>query len=71
MNCPHCGKPLPGPDLTAGPDIRAAREAAGLSREALARAAGISTSALYQIERGDKAPKVQTVGKIREALGRK
>lgn len=48
--------------MSVGENIRARREAAGLSQEYVARLAGISQAMLCQIERGTKNPSLQ-VGK--------
>lgn len=48
--------------------IRAARAIIGLTQAALAAAAGISTTALNNIERGAADPKASTLGAIEKAL---
>jgi transcriptional regulator with XRE-family HTH domain len=45
------------------------REARGTSREALASAAGISPSYLYEVERGLKRPSTDVLAKLAAALG--
>ncbi len=54
---------LPSPRL-----LVAARILAGLTQEALAAAAGISSSALMRIERGGTRPHVRTLHKLQDAL---
>jgi transcriptional regulator with XRE-family HTH domain len=49
--------------------IKALREAAGLSQEALARTAGISTSAVTKLEQAGKEPSWDTAKKLAYALG--
>lgn len=51
-----------------GPDIRAARQAAGLSIEELAHRAEISYTTLSNIERGKRHPNHATLAAIRRAL---
>jgi transcriptional regulator with XRE-family HTH domain len=45
------------------------REDRGMSREALASAAGISPSYLYEVERGLKRPSTDVLAKLAAALG--
>lgn len=52
-----------------GLNIKVARTKAGLNQEALADAAGLSRLTIGTIERGEKAPSVETIGAIAEALG--
>ena len=52
-----------------GQVVRARREAAGVSQEALARAAGLDRSYVGMIERGESTPTVATVHLLAEALG--
>jgi transcriptional regulator with XRE-family HTH domain len=52
-----------------GPKIRELREAAALTQEDLAHQAGISTSTLSRIERGNFQPRMDTLGKLAQALG--
>lgn len=47
--------------------VSAARERAGMSREALGRAAGVSTRTVYDVEQG-LSPSVATLQAIAEAL---
>jgi transcriptional regulator with XRE-family HTH domain len=49
--------------------LKALRDAAGLSQEALARAAGISTSAVTKLEQAGKEPSWDTAKKLAKALG--
>lgn len=48
--------------------IRGARAMLGLTQAGLAKAAGISTTALNNIERGIADPKASTLGAIQQAL---
>ncbi|CAH1653427.1 Transcriptional regulator [Hyphomicrobiales bacterium] len=48
--------------------IRGARAMLGLTQASLANAAGISTTALNNIERGAADPKASTLGAIQRAL---
>lgn len=48
--------------------IRGARAMLGLTQASLAEAAGISTTALNNIERGTADPKASTLGAIQRAL---
>lgn len=57
-------------DLEAiGARIKAAREAKGLTQERLAELIGKSTTHISVIERGCKAPKLETFVEIANALG--
>jgi transcriptional regulator with XRE-family HTH domain len=59
-------KPLP----SLGPRVKELREAAGMSQQALAVAAGVSISVVTQIEQGKKAdPRLSTVAALASALG--
>jgi transcriptional regulator with XRE-family HTH domain len=49
--------------------LRELREAAGLTQEALARAAGLSTSAVSKLEQRDIDPSWSTVQVLARALG--
>jgi transcriptional regulator with XRE-family HTH domain len=51
-----------------GPKIRELREAASLTQEDLAHQASISTSTLSRIERGAYQPRLDTLGKLAQAL---
>jgi transcriptional regulator with XRE-family HTH domain len=55
---------------TLGRNIRSARQAAGLSQQALADAAGISRSFLSEIETGDKIPGTDVFQALAVALRR-
>jgi transcriptional regulator with XRE-family HTH domain len=55
--------------IVIGARIRAAREAAGMSREQLAAHVGRTPEALGNIERGVSLPPLDTLGSISEALG--
>jgi DNA-binding XRE family transcriptional regulator len=52
-----------------GDRLKTLREAAGLSQEALARAAGISTSAVAKLEQKRVEPSWPTVLELAKALG--
>ncbi len=49
--------------------LKALREAAGLTQEGLARAAGLSTSAVAKLERLPMGPTWDTAVKLADALG--
>jgi transcriptional regulator with XRE-family HTH domain len=50
--------------------VKQLREAAGLSQQALAQAAGLSISVVTQLEQGVKAdPRISTVAALARALG--
>ena len=49
--------------------LTAAREAAGMSKNALADAMGSDVSALSKIESGERVPSVQTLANACDALG--
>jgi transcriptional regulator with XRE-family HTH domain len=50
--------------------VKLLREAAGMSQQALAVAAGVSISVVTQIEQGKKAdPRLSTVAALAKALG--
>jgi transcriptional regulator with XRE-family HTH domain len=49
--------------------LKVLRDTAGLSQEALARAAGISTSAVTKLEQAGKEPSWDTAKKLAKALG--
>ena len=52
-----------------GAALATARQAAGLSQHALARAAGIDASYVNRLERGERqAPDAATIGRLAEAL---
>ena len=51
-----------------GSKIRELREAASLTQEDLAHEANISTSTLSRIERGNYQPRMDTLGKLAQAL---
>jgi transcriptional regulator with XRE-family HTH domain len=51
-----------------GRKIRELREAAKLTQEDLAHEARISTSTLSRIERGNYQPRLDTLGKLAQAL---
>lgn len=49
--------------------VRRAREARGLSQEALADLASVSRSFLSEVERGSASPSLETMQKLADALG--
>ena len=52
-----------------GKRIRQLRQSQRMSQEELAFKAGISTAHLGQIERAEKKPTLETIGKLSDALG--
>lgn len=54
--------------LNLGSQVRAARQARGLTQEQLAEAADISVSYLRGIERGKKTPSLGVVASIADSL---
>lgn len=54
---------------TLGQRIRRLRNAAGLSQDALARAADIGRVTLVRLEKGEQTPRYKTLGAIAKALG--
>jgi transcriptional regulator with XRE-family HTH domain len=61
--------PYPKPDLTLAIVVRSLREQRGVSREALAAEAGITTGSLARTELGYAAPSWDTMQRIAGALG--
>jgi len=57
------------PQPALGNAIRQLREKRGLTQEALAHEAGITTGTLSLIERGQSNPAWGTVGRLADALG--
>ena len=55
---------------TLGKRIRHFRESAGLTQEALARAAGIGRVTLVRLEKGEQTPRFKTLTAVARALGR-
>ena len=53
---------------TLGQRVRRLRNAAGLSQDALARAAGIGRVTLVRLEKGEQTPRYKTLGTIARAL---
>lgn len=51
-----------------GPAVRTLRRMAGMSQAALSQRAGIDRGTLIRIERGDAAPRMDTVEAIARAL---
>ena len=56
---------------TLGARIRDLRESAGLTQEALARAAAIGRVTLVRLEKGEQSPRFRTLDAIARALGRR
>ena len=54
---------------TLGQRIRRLRKSAGLSQDALARAAAIGRVTLVRLEKGEQTPRYKTLGAIARALG--
>ena len=52
-----------------GERIRAARKELGLRQDELAVAAGVSTRAVHQIEHGKTTSRLDTLGRVLDALG--
>jgi transcriptional regulator with XRE-family HTH domain len=55
--------------MISGPQLRAAREARGLTQADVAMATGIAVPNLSRIESGDVDPRLGTVKRILDALG--
>jgi transcriptional regulator with XRE-family HTH domain len=60
---------LASPADTFGRNLLRAREAAGLSQEALADKADMHRNEISLLERGQREPKIGTVAKLARALG--
>lgn len=58
----------PGEDVAAGPRVKAARRAAGLTQAALAKEVEVSRQTVISIETGDYAPSVYLAVKIARRL---
>ncbi len=56
---------------TLGARIRDFRESAGMTQEALARAADIGRVTLVRVEKGEQSPRFRTLDAIAKALGRR
>ncbi len=54
---------------TVGERVRRFRESAGLTQEALARAADIGRVTLVRLENGEQSPRFKTLKAVAEALG--
>ena len=52
-----------------GMNVKLARIKAGLNQEGLAEKADLSRETIGAVERGEKAPSVETIGSIADALG--
>ena len=55
--------------LTLGQRVRRLRNSAGLSQDALARAAGIGRVTLVRLEKGEQTPRFKTLEAVARALG--
>ncbi len=55
--------------MTLGDELRAAREAADMTQEEVAQAAGMDRPYLSQLENGHKSPTVDMLFRICKALG--
>ena len=56
--------------MTVGEYIKTRREECGLTQESLARACGVTMMTIWKLESGKtKAPTVDTLSKIADALG--
>lgn len=55
--------------MTTAALVRQIREGAGLSLRALSQAAGVATSTIHRIEKGEMQPTVDTLERIAEAAG--
>ena len=55
--------------MRAGPSVRRARQAAGLSQRELASRSGIDQGAIARIEQGETQPRVDTFTRLLEACG--
>jgi transcriptional regulator with XRE-family HTH domain len=60
-------KPPPPPPF--GPCLRALREAAGYSQEALAERAGVHRTFIGLVENGRRHPRVDSMDRVLRALG--
>ena len=56
---------------TLGTRVRNLRESAGMTQEALARAADIGRVTLVRVEKGEQSPRFRTLDAIASALGRR
>lgn len=54
-----------------GEQLRAAREAKGLSLRELAENSGVSLSRIWETEKGSRAAKIDTIARIADALDMK
>lgn len=68
MDCKYCGGVGKVPDFDTGAVLRAEREAAGLSRDAVATAMGISEAYLGDMERGNRLWSAERVQQYRQAI---
>ena len=55
--------------ITVGERLRAYRKAKGLSQETLAEYAGLHTTYIGQLERGEKNATIDSISKVANALG--
>jgi transcriptional regulator with XRE-family HTH domain len=52
-----------------GENIRSSRKKAGLSLDSLSAASGVAKSTIWEIERGDKNPRIYTLLRLANGLG--
>ena len=55
--------------LTLGQQIRMQRRLARITQPELARVAGVNKMTIYRLERDEREPYWETVGRVAEALG--
>ena len=55
--------------FTLGQRVRRLRNSAGLSQDALARAAGIGRVTLVRLEKGEHTPRYRTLSAVAKVLG--
>ncbi len=68
LSLPAGAKPSSEPGLRFGANLRAARNGAGLSQEALAYEAEVDRAAISVYERGGREPNLRTILKLARAL---
>jgi transcriptional regulator with XRE-family HTH domain len=61
--------PIDAIHMQFGESLRGARQNAGMTQETLALKAGYEKSYVGMIERGEKSPRLETIGKLANALG--
>lgn len=68
--CERCaGRGRLIPDAVLGPELRGRRDEAGVLKEAMAKACGISPAYLYDLERGKRHWDPELIVKYEKALG--